>query len=140
MPPSLGQTVCGRVAGKWWPQRVHSRWVRRDMDADRLTFSEFAFRTAGFGETFVSAQLWVVMSAETAGFGASLTSGLISSFADMADLKPRMLSPRPLPSSGSFLGPKTSNAIPNITSMCRGWNSPSNMVTPFLDQGLKIRG
>src|ERR1700722_10120180 len=46
MPPSLGQTVCGRVAGKWWPQRVHSRWVRRDMGDDRLTFS--GFRAVGF--------------------------------------------------------------------------------------------
>src|SRR5207244_7347380 len=37
--------------------------------------------------------------------------GLASSFAAMADLKPRMLSPSPLPSSGSFLGPNTIRAI-----------------------------
>jgi hypothetical protein len=39
-----------------------------------------------------------------------------SSSAFMADLKPRMPSPIPLPSSGSFLGPNTSRAIPKMTS------------------------
>lgn len=38
----------------------------------------------------------------------------------MADLNPRIPSPIPLPSSGSFLGPKTSRAIPKITSRCIG--------------------
>src|ERR1700730_190189 len=43
-----------------------------------------------------------------------------SSSACIADLKPRIPSPIPLPSSGSFLGPNTSNAIPKITSRCIG--------------------
>ena len=37
-----------------------------------------------------------------------------------ASLNPRIDSPKPLPSSGSFLGPKTSKAIPRITSRCIG--------------------
>src|ERR1700675_627675 len=51
----------------------------------------------------------------------------------IADLKPRIPSPIPLPSSGSFLGPNTSNAIPKITNRCVGCNSPSNMNTPFIE-------
>src|ERR1700693_6000609 len=43
-----------------------------------------------------------------------------SSSAFIADLKPRIPSPMPLPSSGSFLGPKTSNAIPKISRRCVG--------------------
>src|SRR6202020_3354368 len=43
-----------------------------------------------------------------------------SSSAFMADLKPRMLSPSPLPNSGSFLGPNTSKAIPKTISKCIG--------------------
>src|SRR3954469_2839724 len=54
----------------------------------------------------------------------------LSSFVAIADLKPRMLSPRPLPNSGSFLGPKTSRAIPAMTNKCMGWNRPSNMNAP----------
>src|SRR5580658_4792277 len=49
----------------------------------------------------------------------------------IADLKPRIPSPIPLPSSGNFLGPNTSNAIPKITNRCVGCNSPSNMNPPF---------
>ena len=41
-----------------------------------------------------------------AGFSSSL----------MAALKPRIPSPIPFPSSGSFFGPKTNRAIPTITS------------------------
>jgi len=37
-----------------------------------------------------------------------------------ASLNPRIDSPKPLPSSGNFLGPKTSKAIPRITSRCIG--------------------
>src|SRR6516162_4540224 len=48
----------------------------------------------------------------TVGFWFVCSSGLI------ADLKPRMPSPIPLPSSGSFWGPNTSRAIPRITSRC----------------------
>src|ERR1700693_3495925 len=48
----------------------------------------------------------------------------------IADLKPRIPSPIPLPSSGSFLGPNTSKAIPKITNRCLGCNSPSNMNPP----------
>src|SRR5580698_3494560 len=44
----------------------------------------------------------------------------LSSSALMADLKPRMLSPIPLPNSGSFLGPNTRSASPKITSRCIG--------------------
>src|SRR5258708_32295364 len=51
-----------------------------------------------------------------------------SSSAFMADLKPRIPSPMPLPSSGSFLGPKTSNASPKISRRCVGWNSPSIII------------
>src|SRR5450432_2728101 len=46
----------------------------------------------------------------SAGFSAPL----------IAALKPRIPSPRPLPNSGSFFGPKTSNAIPTMTSKCIG--------------------
>src|SRR5258708_30348094 len=38
-----------------------------------------------------------------------------------------MPSPIPLPSSGSFLGPKISSAIPKITIRCVGWDKPSNI-------------
>src|SRR5258708_9867904 len=44
----------------------------------------------------------------------------LSSSVFMADLKPRMPSPIPLPSSGSFFGPNTSKAIPQITNRCMG--------------------
>src|ERR1700722_7818054 len=54
-------------------------------------------------------------------------SARFSSSAFMPALKPRMLSPSPLPNSGSFLGPNTSKAIPKIISKCIGWNSPSNI-------------
>jgi hypothetical protein len=61
-------------------------------------------------------QLCVLTSLEAVGWDSALTS----SFAAMADLNPRMLSPKPFPSSGSFLGPKTRSASPNTTSMCIG--------------------
>ena len=48
-----------------------------------------------------------------------------------ADLKPRMPSPIPLPSSGSFLGPNTSSAIPKMTSKCMGCSSPSSILAPL---------
>src|ERR1039458_1354826 len=51
------------------------------------------------------------------GFGLEI---LPSSFPAIADLNPRMPSPIPLPSSGNFLGPKTSSAMPKTTSMCMG--------------------
>src|SRR6266481_3481995 len=57
-----------------------------------------------------------------------LSDGSSRSF--IADLKPLILSPIPLPSSGSFLGPNTSKAIPKITNRCVGCNSPSNMNFP----------
>jgi hypothetical protein len=38
----------------------------------------------------------------------------------MAALNPRIASPSPFPSSGSFLGPKMRSAIPAITSRCMG--------------------
>src|SRR5215472_1794423 len=47
-----------------------------------------------------------------------LLAGFSSSL--IASLKPRMPSPIPLPSSGSFLGPNTSRAIPKITKRCMG--------------------
>src|SRR5439155_5126782 len=50
------------------------------------------------------------------GSSASVDSG--SSL--IADLNPRMPSPSPLPSSGSFLGPNTNSAIPTITNRCMG--------------------
>src|SRR6266550_4425636 len=50
-----------------------------------------------------------------------------SSCSFIADLKPRIPSPIPLPSSGSFLGPNTSKAIPKITNRCVGCKSPSNI-------------
>src|SRR5260370_23380833 len=62
----------------------------------------------------------------------------------MADLKPRIPSPIPLPNSGSFLGPNTSRAIPKITSRCIGWNNPSSITPPpighALDTDKKQRG
>src|SRR6266567_2707537 len=42
-------------------------------------------------------------------------------------LNPRIPSPKPFPSSGSFFGPKTSRATPRITSKCIGCKRPSNM-------------
>src|SRR5258708_5033958 len=54
-----------------------------------------------------------------------------SSCSLIADLKPRIPSPIPLPNSGSLLGPNTSKAIPKITNRCVGCNSPSNMNPPF---------
>src|SRR5258708_38982366 len=42
----------------------------------------------------------------------------------------RIPSPRPLPNSGSFLGPNTSSAMAKITRRCRGWNNPSNINPP----------
>src|SRR2546425_10115286 len=50
-----------------------------------------------------------------------------SSCSFIADLKPRIPSPIPLPSSGSFLGPNTSKAIPKIANRCVGCKSPSNI-------------
>jgi hypothetical protein len=47
-------------------------------------------------------------------FSAAFSSPLI------ADLNPRIPSPSPLPSSGSFLGPKMSSAIPAMMSKCIG--------------------
>src|SRR5437660_7916995 len=52
-----------------------------------------------------------------------------SSCSFIADLKPRIPSPIPLPSSGSFFGPNTSKAIPKITNRCVGCKSPSNIET-----------
>src|SRR5260370_11268202 len=54
----------------------------------------------------------------------------------MADLKPRIPSPIPLPNSGSFLGPNTSRAIPKITSRCIGWNNPSSITPPSIGHAL----
>jgi len=45
-----------------------------------------------------------------------------------AALNPRIPSPNPFPSSGSFFGPNTSKAMPKITRRCMGWNNPSNIV------------
>ena len=61
-----------------------------------------------------------------AGLGFSGNSyGFFSSFllassplAFIASLKPRIPSPNPLPSSGSFLGPKTRRAMKAIMSRC----------------------
>src|SRR5208337_1400094 len=50
------------------------------------------------------------LSSGAVGVGVFKTG--VSSFPCMAALKPRMPSPIPFPSSGSFLGPKTSKAIP----------------------------
>src|SRR6266436_1919532 len=38
----------------------------------------------------------------------------------IAALKLRMLSPRPLPDSGSFFGPKTRRALPTMRGKCIG--------------------
>src|SRR5579863_4661057 len=51
-------------------------------------------------------------------FGTGATTG--SSFPCMAALKPRMPSPIPFPSSGSFFGPNTSKAIPAMIIKCIG--------------------
>src|SRR5216683_2245770 len=63
-----------------------------------------------------------------------LSDGSSRSF--IADLKPLILSPIPLPSSGSFLGPNTSKAIPKITNRCVGCKSPSNITFLLI---LKVR-
>src|SRR5580765_2370116 len=47
----------------------------------------------------------------------------------MPSLSERMPSPRPLPSSGSFLGPKTRRAMKKMTNRCIGWKRPSNIQT-----------
>src|SRR5882762_10710777 len=62
--------------------------------------------------------------------------GSSAAFSLMADLKPRIPSPIPLPNSGSFLGPNTSRAIPKITSRCIGWNNPSSMTPPQIGDAL----
>src|SRR5579859_4195342 len=51
----------------------------------------------------------------------------------IAARNPRMPSPSPLPNSGIFFGPNTSNAIPRITIRCIGCNRPSNIY--FLSYG-----
>src|SRR4029077_13293956 len=57
-------------------------------------------------------RLWsLAMATVTLGFSSSVF---------IADLKPRMPSPIPLPSSGSFLGPNTSRAVPKVTNRCIG--------------------
>src|SRR6266478_2129522 len=62
------------------------------------------------------------------GFVSALISGFVS-LSFIPFLSARMPSPRPLPSSGSFLGPNTSNAMAKITSRCVGWKRPSSMET-----------
>jgi len=52
--------------------------------------------------------------ASTSFTGAAVGSAFI------ADLKPRIPSPSPLPSSGSFLGPKIKRAKPTMTNKCMG--------------------
>src|SRR5271157_3141911 len=44
----------------------------------------------------------------------------------------RIPSPSPLPSSGSFFGPKTSRAMAKITSRCVGRNRLSSINTPCI--------
>src|SRR6266851_9796789 len=67
---------------------------------------------------------------------SGFTSVDSSGFSLMADLKPRIPSPIPLPNSGSFLGPNTSRAIPKITSRCIGWNNPSSITPPQIGDAL----
>jgi hypothetical protein len=43
----------------------------------------------------------------------------------MPSLKPRMASARPLPNSGSFLGPNNTRAMSATMSQCHGENSPT---------------
>src|SRR6266853_2656989 len=75
---------------------------------------------------------------------SGFTSVDSSGFSLMADLKPRIPSPIPLPNSGSFLGPNTSRTIPKITSRCIGWNNPSSITPPpigkAVDTDKKQRG
>src|ERR1700674_3310899 len=66
----------------------------------------------------------------------SLTTSVFASvgpspaFSLMADLKPRIPSPIPLPNSGSFLGPNPSR------SRCIGWNNPSSITPPQIGDAL----
>src|ERR1700730_13112123 len=64
---------------------------------------------------------------------------VVSSRPFMAVLNPRIPSPIPLPSSGSFLGPNTSRAIPKITSRCMGWNNPSSITPPQIGDARRYR-
>src|SRR5229473_1381347 len=57
-----------------------------------------------------------------------LSDGSSRSF--IADLKPLILSPIPLPSSGSFLSPNISKAVPNRTNTRMGAQSHSNIKFP----------
>src|SRR5579885_2677106 len=50
----------------------------------------------------------------------SSSAGVAESLPFMESLKLRIPSPRPLPSSGSFLGPNTSRAMNKMTSRCIG--------------------
>src|ERR1700690_809548 len=75
-----------------------------------------------------------LFSVFTSDFTSGLTSGFTSAFASsllsfIPSFNARMPSPKPLPSSGSFLGPNTSKAIKKITSRCIGWKRPSNIRT-----------
>src|ERR1700739_2592914 len=102
MPASLGQTVCGRSAGKGSPQRVHSRCVSMTGECSRVK------QVSVLGSRFsVVGHLSLAVSRFLLAYGFVVGSW---SFDDIALLNPRMLSPRPLPSSGSLFGPKIKKA------------------------------
>src|ERR1700684_314281 len=71
-----------------------------------------------------------LLSWEAPGAALPVPAGSISGSL-IPSLSARIPAPSPLPSSGSFLGPNTSKAIPKITNRCVGCNSPSNMNPPL---------
>src|ERR1700690_1863220 len=101
---------CQNTAKQLWMRKLYpalrkfcpARGGRPDNDNAAQAFS------SGFVSVFVSACV-----------------GLAAAPSFIPSRNARKPSPRPLPSSGSFLGPKNNRAMKKITSRCMGWNRPS---------------
>jgi hypothetical protein len=80
-----------------------------------------------FLSSFVVGGGWVVVG--VGGGVVVVVAVVVELFSFTDDLKLRIPSPRALPNSPSFLGPKISRTITRITSRCIGANSPLSTET-----------